>query len=87
MNSKLLKISILYDRTSDEPARIRMIDSETGHREEIRGTLENIKGRVYQALEAWHREGRGALTPEVCEYYAAYADYEARRKAIGPNTN
>jgi hypothetical protein len=81
MNSKLLKISILYDRTSDEPARIRMIDNETGHGEEICGSLESIKSRVYQVLESWHREGRGALTPEVCEYYAAYADYEARCKA------
>lgn len=81
MSSKLLKISILYDKGSDEPVCIRVIDNATGHREETRGTMENIKSRVYQVLESWHREGRGALTPEVCEYYAAYADYEARRKA------
>jgi hypothetical protein len=35
-------------------------------------------------LERWQQEGRGALTPESCEYYATYIDYEARRRA-GPD--
>lgn len=81
MNSKLLKISILFDRSSDEPVCINMIDNETGHREEFRTTLENTKSRVHAVLENWEREGHSALSPEVREYYAAYADYETRRRA------
>lgn len=80
--NKLLKISVCFDRQSDEPACINIIDNETGYREEIRGTVENIKGNVYQALRRWHEEGRGTLTPEVFDYYATYADYEIRRREI-----
>jgi len=81
MNNKLFKISISYDSKNEEPVRVRMVDNETGHKEEIRGTLKNIKSLVYQVLERWQQEGRGALNPDVCEYYATYADYEARRIA------
>lgn len=81
MNNKLFKISISFDSKSDAPVRVRMTDIETGHKEEIRGTLKNIKSHVYQALERWHQEGRGALNTDVCEYYATYADYEAKRIA------
>ncbi|HEU4709252.1 MAG TPA: hypothetical protein VFS17_08070 [Methylophilaceae bacterium] len=83
MKRKLLKISIAYDKASDESVCIRITDNETGYQEEIRGTLENIKNRVHGTLQSWHRDGRAALSPEVCEYYAAYADYETRRKAAG----
>lgn len=82
MNNKLFKISISFDSKSDNPVRIKMTDNETGHKEEIRDTLMNIKSRVYEVLERWQQEGRGALTPEVCEYYATYADYEAKRIAM-----
>jgi len=80
--NKLLKISVSFDSKSDEPACIKIIDNETGYKEEIRGTVDNIKGNVYQALCRWHGEGRGALTPEVFDYYATYVDYEVRRKEI-----
>ena len=81
MNNKLFKISITFDSKHDEPVRVKMTYHETGHKEEIKGTLDNIKSHVYEVLERWYQEGRGALTPEVCEYYATYADYEARRRA------
>lgn len=82
MNNKLFEISISFDSRSDHPVRVRMTDNETGHKEEIRDTLMNIKSRVYEQLERWQQEGRSALTPEACEYYATYADYEAKRIAI-----
>lgn len=87
MKRKLLKISIVYDKASEESVCIRITDNETGYQEEIRGTLENIKNRVYETLESWHHHGRAALSPEVCEYYAAYADYETRRKAAGSSND
>ena len=87
MKRKLLKISIAYDKASEESVCICITDNETGYQEEIRGTLENIKSRVYGALESWNRDGRQALAPEVREYYAAYADYETRRKAAGSSND
>jgi len=81
MNNKLFRISISYDSKSDEPVRVRMTNNETRYKEEISGTLKNIKSRVRQVLERWQQEGRGGLTPEACEYYATYADYEAKRVA------
>lgn len=80
--NKLLKISISFDSGSDEPACIKIIDNETGYKEEIRGTVNSIKDKVYQVLHRWHEEGRGALSPEVFDYYATYVDYEIRRKEI-----
>lgn len=81
MNNKLLRISIHYDKTSAEPACISMYNNETGNQVEIHACMENIKSRVQEVLESWRVAGQQGLTPEVCEYYAAYADYEARRKA------
>lgn len=80
--NKLLKISVCFDHQSDEPACVKIIDNETGHKEEIRGAVNTIKDDVYQVLRRWHEEGRGALTPEVFDYYATYVDYEVRRKEI-----
>lgn len=82
MKNKLLKIGISFDNTRREPASIRITDHETGHHEEITGTVATIKDQVYQLLQRWHKEGRGALTPEVFEYYANYVDYEIQRREI-----
>ena len=81
MNSKLLRISISYDSEKNEPVHVKVTDNATGHREEVRGTLDGIRKDVLQVLERWLQEGRGALTSEACEYYATYIDYEARRRA------
>lgn len=81
MNNKLLRISIHYDKASAEPICICMYNNETGNQVEIHASVENVKRSVQKVLESWQVEGQQGLTPEVCEYYAAYADYEARRKA------
>jgi|GEM_PF-3268013 len=81
MKNKMFKISISYDSGSDEPVHVRLTDNATGHKEEVRGSLDSIKKRVIQALERWRQDGSGALAPEVCEYYATYVDYEARLRA------
>lgn len=80
--NKLLKISVSFNRGSNEPACITIIDNENGYEEEVRGTVENIKDKVYQLLHRWHKDGRGTLTPEVFDYYATYVDYEVRRKEM-----
>ena len=80
MKNKLLKLSISFDQTKSEPAHIKIVDHETGYKEEVCGTVDNIKENVSRVLQRWLQEGRGALTPEVFEYYSTYVDYEIRRK-------
>ena len=81
MTNKLFKISISFDSEKTESVRVKMTDNASGYKEEINGSLENIKERVHQRLELWAQEGRGGMTPAVCEFYATFAEYEARRRA------
>ena len=82
MNNKLLRISISYDGESPEPACVSLINTATGDMVEIFARMENVKSRVQAVLETWRNAGHGTLTVEVCEYYAAYAEYEVRRRAM-----
>lgn len=78
----MLKLIINFEKTAEQPAQVRLVDTRNSHTQEVAGNVRNIRERVLAVLKEWQEQGRGDLKRFELDYYARYVEHEVIMKAV-----